>query len=130
MPKVDSPSAKVVHLSIANKRQENFQKFPVYNNGKYHFITYANIVYFEATSNYTIIHLSNQEKMVISKTLKSIEASIPDHRFFRIHSKYVINLEHIEQLQKNSSGAIINVKDTSLPISRRKFPHLKTILGI
>ena len=79
------------------------------------------ILFLQASGNYTQVSLINGQKILISKTLKVIEALLPDNRFRRCHNSFVINLEEVAQL----SDAIILSSGDAIPISRRKRNEIK-----
>ncbi|MBL4624994.1 MAG: LytTR family transcriptional regulator [Flavobacteriales bacterium] len=54
-----------------------------------------NIIYCEADSNYTHIHLKNSRKITVTKTLKVYEELLSPSKFHRIHQSYLVNLNCI-----------------------------------
>ncbi|QDW23840.1 LytR/AlgR family response regulator transcription factor [Pedobacter sp. KBS0701] len=65
------------------------------------FINLDDILYVEASSNYSILVLLNGEKVIISKTLKDVQEILEDRNFFRIHRQYIINLNKVKFFNKN-----------------------------
>jgi DNA-binding LytR/AlgR family response regulator len=76
-------------------------------------IKFSDILFLEADSNYTSIHLSTT-KYTLRSTLKNAEDQLPVERFFRIHKSFIINLQEITKI--DSSTVIIG--KTALPIGR------------
>jgi two-component system LytT family response regulator len=65
------------------------------------FINLDNILYIEASSNYSILVLLDGEKVIVSKTLKDVQEILEDRNFFRIHRQYIINLNKVKYFNKN-----------------------------
>ncbi len=78
------------------------------------------IIWCEADSSYTVVHLKEKMQILISKPLANFEEILKDHSFFRIHNKYLINLEHYKEYIKGKGGQVIMSDDTVLNVSVRK----------
>ena len=61
------------------------------------FVKISDILYCEASSNYTQI-FTTEEKYLVSKTLKEYDDLLSDHNFFRIHNSYLININSIKNM--------------------------------
>jgi len=48
-------------------------------------------------SNYTTLHLRNNQKLLVSKTLKEMDETLSDHSFFRVHNSAVVNINEISK---------------------------------
>lgn len=91
-------------------------------------ITLNNILFIEADGSYCQIVLNGNKKVVVSKNLKNLGLLLPEDRFLRIHSKYIVNTKYIQGLATGSSTKIIISKEYELPVSRsRKESVLKLI---
>lgn len=83
------------------------------------FLALIEIVRCEGDNNYTIFHLTNSKKLVVSKTLGEFEEMFTKYHFFRVHQSHLINLRHVKSYTKN--GGLVTLSDGSLvEISRRK----------
>ena len=91
------------------------------------FVNVKDILYCEASSNYTLIFTA-EEKYLVSKTLKEYEELLSDHNFFRIHNSYLININEIKKYVKGEGGYVVLSNNVSLDVSkRRKEAFLKKI---
>ncbi len=70
-------------------------------------IPIATIVRLEASDNYTIVHLEEGKKHMVSKTLKHFDELLTDCGFMRSHKSHLINLDHIVQYKKGKTGQVI-----------------------
>ena len=82
------------------------------------YLNYADIIACESNSNYCIIHLSDQTKMTVSKTLKHIESLLDSQIFYRVHQSYVININHIYKYLKTDGGVLEMTNRLTFPISK------------
>lgn len=93
--------------------QENY----VYVKVEYQYVKLAlkDILYVESLGDYIRIHLNKIEKPVMSlMTLKSFEEKVPANQFMRIHRSFIIALDKIDAVTKNSvqiGKILINVTD-------------------
>ena len=62
-------------------------------------INSSDIIYAKAFDNYTIVY-TNQDKYIISHTLKSIEDKLLPLGFIRIHRSYLINFQEIDSISE------------------------------
>lgn len=84
------------------------------------FIKMQDILYCEASSNYTDITLSDGKKYVVSRTLREYEELLEGHNFYRIHNSYLINLNAIKKYVRGDGGYVVMSNDKSLDVSKRK----------
>ena len=76
-------------------------------------VAIQDIRYVEGMSEYLKLHLEGQPKPVVTLlTMKSLEERLPNY-FMRIHRSYIVNLNKIQEVNKNR---IIMDSNTSLPI--------------
>jgi two-component system, LytTR family, response regulator len=93
------------------------------------FVKISDILYCEASSNYTQI-FTTEEKYLVSKTLKEYDDLLSDHNFFRIHNSYLININSIKKYVKGDGGYVVLNNDTSLDVSKRKKEAFLNKIGI
>jgi len=110
----------IEHLLASISKKTSPQKIALPQMGGIVFIEVADIVSLQADSNYTIIHLVNMQKMVITKTLKDFESLLDSVQFFRIHKSYIVNLAHIREYSSSDGGVVKMVDGNQWSISRRQ----------
>ena len=93
------------------------------------FVKIEDIIYCEASSNYTQIFTFDGKKHVVSRTLKEYEELLADHDFFRIHNSFLINLNSIKKYVRGEGGYVIMSNDVSLDVSKRKKEAFLSKLG-
>lgn len=76
-------------------------------------VSISDIRYVEGMSEYLKLHLESQPKPIITLlSMKSIEEFLPQN-FMRIHRSYIVNLDKVQEVNKNR---IVMDADTFLPI--------------
>jgi two-component system response regulator LytT len=77
-------------------------------------IAYDDILYMEGLKDYVKVHLKSDTKPVLSLTsLKALEEKLPVTRFMRIHRSFIVNLDQIGAVTRNS----IQIGNTTIPVS-------------
>ena len=76
-------------------------------------IVFDDIVWMEGLRDYVSIHLKDSNKPILIRgNLKAIEKQLPPTKFMRIHKSYIISIESIIAVRKNS----IFIKGQELPV--------------
>lgn len=83
-------------------------------------IDYKDIVWLEASDNYTNLYINGSKKIVASKTLKEFEAILPTNVFFRIHRSSLINIDYIKEYSNSEGGTIIMADGTQIQVSKAR----------
>ena len=76
-------------------------------------IAISDIRYIEGMSEYLKIHLEGQKPIITLLSMKKMEDYLPPTLFMRIHRSYIVNLQKIQEVNKNR---VILDADTYLPI--------------
>ncbi|HNR54914.1 MAG TPA: LytTR family DNA-binding domain-containing protein [Flavobacteriales bacterium] len=82
----------------------------------------------ESDSNYTTLHMRDEKRMVISRTLKEFEDLLGEQDFIRVHNSYLISKKHIRKYIKGEGGEAIMSNGMSVAVSRRKKQELMEAL--
>ena len=119
------------HLELLIESYEKgFQKIALPTSEGYSFLELDQIIYCNASRSYTVIYLTNQQKIIISKPLKFLDDTLPSSRFFRINRSQIINLKYIEKYSRASQGEITLTNGIIISISEhKKARFLKLVVG-
>ena len=86
-------------------------------------IAISDIRYVEGMSEYLKIHLDGQKPVITLLSMKKMEDYLPALQFMRIHRSYIVNLQKIQEVNKNRvimekprTGAAEATTDDYLPI--------------
>ena len=83
-------------------------------------LQFNDLVYCEASGNYTIIYLSDGSKRLISKTLKWLLLRLPEDLFIRTHHSFIVNINAIQRYFRGDCVLKLCHSDNMIPVSRRK----------
>src|SRR6476469_10701709 len=72
----------------------------------------ANIMWIEGLKDYIKIHMHNAKPIVTRMNMKTIEDQLPASKFLRIHKSYIVSVDYITAIMKNS----IFIDDMELPV--------------
>ncbi|MGB5893427.1 MAG: response regulator [Ignavibacteriaceae bacterium] len=124
---------------VSGKKSQNYSKlkkngYVFVEIGKTpHFIKIGDIKCATVFGDYSNILMGNGDKIIVRKTLKSLEENLPDDIFVRIHHSTIINLNHVDRLVKMENQSykvyLINIKEP-FTISRRYASKLKSLLSL
>lgn len=92
------------------------------------FIKVDEIIYLEASVNYTKFHCNNGIKYTVSKTLKDFEDMLPSD-FLRIHNSYIINKNYVEKYIRGDGGQVVLNNGTVLDVAKRKKAEFLKAIG-
>lgn len=84
------------------------------------FLSIADIMRCEAQVNYTLIHTTDGQKIVVAKTLKDFEEMLAGHNFFRVHNSHLINLAYTKSYNKGKGGVVIMTDNKEIDVSTRR----------
>lgn len=105
-----------------------FQKIALPSLEGITFIDLRNIIRCEASESYTIFHLEDKSRIVVSKSLNKYEKLLSDSFFYRIHDKHLINLHHVKKYVRGKGGNVLLTDGFSADVSvRRKEDFLQRI---
>jgi two-component system LytT family response regulator len=83
-------------------------------------VNLRDILYCEASGNYTGFYFANNQNITSAKSISEYEELLADAGFVRIHKSHIINLRHVKEYVRGEGGFIILSNDMKLEVSRRK----------
>ena len=78
---------------------------------KIHRLKYTDILYIQSMREY-VAYYTSSGRLLSLNSLKSLESTLPDDRFIRIHKSYIVAIDKIDTLE----GNMIHVGKEKLPI--------------
>lgn len=79
-----------------------------------------NIIRIEGSGAYCRIFFLEVKPLLISKSLKELEGTLPSNQFFRVHDSHIINMDHVKEYRKEDGGMVVLENDDQVPVSRKK----------
>ena len=117
--KVNSFSDNARFKVLKGNLNKSLLKLALPTTDGFEFVDIKNITYCEAVSNYTSFFVKDEEKIMVSKTLKLYSEILEEHFFFRISRAHLVNLRHVKKIgrQKNPTltmedGTVLNVSNS------------------
>jgi len=84
------------------------------------FIDIDDLMWLEAHSSYTMVHLNNGQKLTVSKPLKEFEDILPGEHFSRVHQSFIINHHFVKKYHRGRGGYIEMEDGSYIEVSTRK----------
>jgi two-component system LytT family response regulator len=78
------------------------------------------IIYCKADDSYTHFFLQNGKRYTVSRQLKDYEEMLTNNSFFRIHKSFLINLNHVNKVNKADGASVVMSNNDILPLAFRK----------
>lgn len=101
---------KPVSVEVASETKDHiFVKGDAKN--KYHRLALSDICYVEGLRNYVRFQCVDA-KVITLQNLKTLEDELPGDKFIRVHKSYLINMDHLEQVDGNN----LQVNGTQIPL--------------
>jgi two-component system LytT family response regulator len=88
-----------------------------------HFVPLNELLRVEAMSNYARIFVTDGKPILVSKTLKDLEESLPSNIFMRVHKSHLVNLLHVRHLLPEQRLALSN--GDVVEVSRRRWAEVQ-----
>lgn len=107
LQKIQKPSKTVGRIALPT--MEGLQVIPA-----------DTIISCASSSNYTILSLKDNERLIVSRTLKEIEEMLEEHSFLRVHHSYLVNLEEVRKYIRGEGGSVIMSDGSVIDVSRSK----------
>lgn len=109
------------------------ERVPVEKAGKKLLLAVDEIFYIMAKDDYSYLY-TDGERYLSTMSLAELERKLEPRGFFRVHRRFVVNLEKVKEVVPMYGGTLLlTMKDrgaAQVPVSRRRVPSLKKALGL
>lgn len=78
------------------------------------------IIYCEASSNYTNFHLTDGTLLCASKSIQEYEELLGDAGLIRVHKSFLVNMIHIREYIRGEGGTVLLTNQIEVEVSRRR----------
>lgn len=85
-----------------------------------HVVDLDQIIRCEADRNYTSFFLTENRKILVSKTLKEYETLLSGYNFLRVQQSHLINLDYVDRYDKGNGGSVVMKDGSEVPLSPAK----------
>jgi len=123
-----NPQIELLVEQLVNKKNP-FSRIAIPTVEGLQFIKVEDIIYLEATGNYTHIFTNEKKKYIVSHTLKDFEEMLPVEIFLRIHNSYIINKNYTEKYIRGEGGQVVLTNGVTLDVAKRKKSEFLKAIG-
>lgn len=114
----------------SNSGEKGIQKIALPVSKGLLFVEIDSIVYLEADGSYCYFHLTNGQKILVSKKIKEFEQVLnSDRKFFRPHRSYIINIAKVAEYHRQDGGSIFMEGGAHIPLSREMKENFLQLVG-
>lgn len=125
-------AAKRIELKSGSQHIETFlhnvkykddpqkQKLCIHSIKGFQVVEIKDIMYCEASSNYTDFHFANRPLICASRPIHEYEALLEENHFVRVHKSYLVNIEYVKEYIRGEGGSVILEGGKEVEVSRRK----------
>lgn len=100
--------------------EKPFSRIALPNSSGFQFVEIKHILYLEADGMYTHLMMVTGETILVSKPLVDFERLLQgDRSFFKVHRKYIINLNHMTSFTRSTSEIQMD-SGVMIPLSRHR----------
>jgi two-component system, LytTR family, response regulator len=108
-------------LKQIHGKNSGFNKIAVPTSEGFELIPADQVVYCEASDNYTYLFLKNKSKTIACRTLKEMEEQLQDFNFFvRVHHSYIVNLNEVTKYVRGEGGYLVMSEGSTVNVSRSR----------
>ncbi|MCX2575225.1 LytR/AlgR family response regulator transcription factor [Pedobacter sandarakinus] len=111
---------RIHNLATSLTTRTDIRKLTLPHGQGFKMIDVDEIIYIEADSNYSVVHLANEDKITVSKVLREFEELLPSDQFVRVHKSSIINLNHLKEYNSKNGLQVYLKNGESINISRRR----------
>lgn len=119
------------HIAL-HSRAQRAERIPVEKGGKKILINIDSIRYIMARDDYAYLQ-TDTDRYFSTVSLAQLEKRLDGHGFFRVHRGYLVNLEHVKEVESVPGGTLLltlDGTDDKVPVSRRRVSSLKKALNL
>ena len=77
----------------------------------------SEIIRAEADSNYTVFRLTENRRIMVSRTIKEYDALLSGAGMIRVHQSHLVNISFIEKFVKKGGGHLLMKDGSTIPVS-------------
>lgn len=119
-PPVMQQQAELALLQESFQTQQLPQRLALHTLEKIHVAQIQDIIRCESSGNYTTFYFQNEQKLLVTKTLKEYDKLLKDHQFIRVHQSHLVNALHIKEYVKMDGGYLVMKDGTQVSVSMRR----------
>ena len=108
--------------------EPNLSKIALPMQGEIRYVPLSDIIRCEADNTYTHFFLLNDEKLLVSKSLKEYADLLVPNGFLRTHQSHLVNPQFVKSWLKEDGGILLLLTGEKIPISKPNRDYVKQAL--
>lgn len=105
-------------LQQLKKSETKVNKIALQMQGEIRYVNLSEIIRCEADNSYTHFFLSNDEKILVSKSLKEYADFLRPNGFLRCHQSHLVNPDYVKSWLKEDGGVLLLLSGEKIPVSK------------
>ena len=110
------------------KPDATMSKIALQMQGEIRYVALSEIVRCEADNTYTHFFLTNNENLLVSKSLKEYADLLRPNGFLRTHQSHLVNPKYVKSWLKEDGGILLLLSGEKIPISKPNRDSVKQAL--
>ncbi|WP_255431202.1 LytTR family DNA-binding domain-containing protein [Pedobacter sp. N36a] len=115
-------------LQQLKKPEANVSKIALQMQSEIRYVTLSEIIRCEADNTYTHFFLEDNEKILVSKSLKEYADLLRPKGFLRTHQSHLVNPKYVKSWLKEDGGILLLLSGEKIPISKPNKHSVKQAL--
>jgi two-component system, LytTR family, response regulator len=116
-----SPEQLMMLMNQIHHKEINYNKIAIPTSEGFELVPADQVVFCEASDNYTHLFLKNGTKITACRTLKEIEEQLDDFSSFqRVHHSFIVNLNEAKKYIRGDGGYIVMNNGSTINVSRSR----------
>jgi two-component system, LytTR family, response regulator len=126
---LENSNSNFPEKELSKMEDKKLDKIVIQSSKGFEVISFKDITYLKSDNNYTTFYLSNNQRKVVSKTLKYFDELLVEFGFYRCHQSFLIQLNQIKSFLNESGGVLLMNNGDKIDVSRRKKEDLFKIIN-
>lgn len=104
--------------STNKETMDQSQKIALPQQQEIRYVTISDIVRCEASDSYTFFIIHNEERVLISRSLKEFSIALKPYGFMRTHQSHLVNPNYVKSWLKEDGGVLLLINGDKVPVSK------------
>ena len=126
---VDDTKEKVEVLLDHWSDKSDSTRIALHSSEEIKIVYLQKIIRCESDNNYTYFHFDDQNKFLVTRTLKSFDQLLRYKGFIRVHQSHLVNVDHIKSYIKTEGGYLLMSDRSRVPVAVRKKAEVMELLS-
>lgn len=113
---------------IEEQKTKTPEKLSIPSSNGQQLIEQADIEFLEAEGSYTNVNLCDGTKILVSRKLGDIEEQLSAQNFLRVHRSYLVNLDQIQSIVRETNTSLRMKSGADVPVARNHKDAVRTAL--